>query len=97
MTLVPAEAVRNTGSAAGDKGECRDGCLVKQPLKGGRMYWQIILWIAGVSLFILGCFTMLIGYHKELVSKLRWDPSMVGLGAAIVAIGMFFLDKVIGK
>lgn len=61
------------------------------------MFWQIVLWVAGILLIILGCFTMLVAYRKELVSRLRWDPSMVGLGAAITAIGLFFLDKVVGK
>lgn len=61
------------------------------------MIWCIVLWFAGISLLILGCFTMVIAYRKDWVSKLRWDSSMVGLGAAIVAIGLFFLDKVVGK
>lgn len=56
---------------------------------------SVALWIAGIGLLAFGCFTMIIAYRKDLISKLRWDPSMVGLGAAIAAIGLFFLDKVI--
>jgi len=40
---------------------------------------------------------MVISYRKEWIAKLRWDPSMVGLGLALVSIGFFFLDKVVGK
>lgn len=61
------------------------------------MVWDILLWIAGVALLIVGLFTMVISYRKEWIAKLRWNPSMVGLGLALVAIGFFFLDKVVGK
>jgi hypothetical protein len=61
------------------------------------MIWNIVLWFTGISLLILGCFTVIVSYRKDWLSKIRWDPSMAGLGSAIVAIGLFFLDKVVGK
>ena len=56
---------------------------------------NVALWIAGIGLLVFGYFTMIIAYRKDPISRLRWNPSMVGLGAAIVVIGLFFLDKVI--
>ena len=61
------------------------------------MIWNVILWIVGVSLLLLGIFTVIVAYRKDLISKLRWDLSMVELGAAILSIGFFFLDKVVSK
>jgi len=57
------------------------------------MVWDILLWIAGVALLIVGLFTMVISYRKEWIAKLRRDPSMVGLGLALVSIGFFFWIK----
>ncbi len=61
------------------------------------MNWGIVLWIVGISLFIFGFFLMIISYRREWVTRLRWDPSLVGLGLALVSIGFFFLDEVVGK
>ena len=59
--------------------------------------WSFLLWCVGIFLLSLGLFTMLLSYKRNWVNALRWDPSMAGLGASIVALGFFFLEQVVGK
>jgi len=59
------------------------------------MMWEILLWIAGIALLVFGFFMIGISYCKQWVARLKWDPSMVALGLALVSIGFFFLDKVV--
>ena len=58
------------------------------------MNWRYIaLWIVGIALLGFGVFAMVASEHKEWVSKLTWDPSMLSLGLALAGLGFLFMER----
>ncbi len=54
------------------------------------------IWLPGIPIAIIIYFGILIislSYYKELVDQMEWDISMMGLGLAVIAIGITFLPR----
>jgi len=58
------------------------------------MFWRVLLGIVAFLFFAFGILTIFLSTNKELVSGLSWDPSMCGLGIALVGLAFYFADTV---
>ena len=56
--------------------------------------WQWTLRTAGLILIAMGAWAVLwLSYHKEVIADSSWDPTILGLGIAIFAMGLSFLAQ----
>ena len=58
------------------------------------MVWRVLMGVVAFLFFAFGILIIFLSSNKHLVSNLSWDPSMCGLGVALVGLAYIFMEWV---